>query len=86
MWPFQRKRAEDRAAEERLIADLRTQRAALQEELDHIGPKLRKELRSGKGDKSSTLAKYPKRMVELRIAIDAIDEKIHKLEERSAKG
>jgi len=83
MWPFRRKREQRSAADERLIADLRTQRDALQEELDHIGPKMRSELRSGKGDKSSTLAKYPKRMVELRIAIDQIDERIRTMEERS---
>lgn len=82
MWPFRRKRTAGREARERALRQLRLQREALQIELDHIGPKMRSELRSGKSDRSSTLAKYPKRMVELRIAIDELDEKIRKIEER----
>lgn len=71
-----RKREEERKARERRIAELTLEREDLQTELDHLTSKLNLELKDHPGDRTSTLSRYPRRIVELKIEIDEIDRKI----------
>ena len=76
-----KKREEERRKNEKLRRELLTEREALETELELLEKKLNVELESGDGDRTTTLSRYPRRIVELRIQIDAIDRKLEKIPE-----
>ena len=49
---------------------------ALQTELKHLSEKLNFELSSGDGDRTTTLSRYPRRIIELKIRIDELERKL----------
>ena len=63
----------------RLRKELESEREGLVTELELLEKKLNVELGSDETDRSTTLSRYPKRIVELRIQIDAIDRKLKQL-------
>ena len=76
-----KKREEERRKNEKLRRELLTEREALETELELLEKKLNVELESGDGDRTTTLSRYPRRIVELRIQIDTIDRKLEKIPE-----
>jgi len=74
-----KKREEERRRNEKLRQELVTEREALETELELLEKKLNVELGSSDGDRTTTLSRYPRRIVELRIQIDAIDRKLGKI-------
>ena len=76
-----KKREEERRKNEKLRRELLTEREALETELELLEKKLNVELESGDGDRTTTLSRNPRRIVELRIQIDAIDRKLEKIPE-----
>ena len=74
-----KKREEERRRNELLRRELQQEREALETELELLEKKLNVELESSDGDRTTTLSRYPKRIVELRIRIDAIDRKLSKI-------
>ena len=74
-----KKREEERRKNELLRRELQVEREALETELELLEKKLNVELESGDGDRTTTLSRYPRRIVELRIRIDAIDRKLSKV-------
>ena len=65
----------------RLRQELESEREGLVTELELLEKKLNVELGSDETDRSTTLSRYPKRIVELRIQIDAIDRKLKQLDD-----
>ena len=74
-----KKREEERRKNEQLRRELKVEKEALETELELLEKKLNVELESQDGDRTTTLSRYPRRIVELRIRIDAIDRKIEKI-------
>ena len=75
-----RRRDEQRRVRRRELSELRAEAEALHTELELLTTKLNVELKGGDGDRSSTLSRYPRRIVELKIQIDEIERKIEDLE------
>ena len=77
---FGKKKKQEREREiARLRKELESEREGLVTELELLEKKLNVELGSDETDRSTTLSRYPKRIVELRIQIDAIDRKLKQL-------
>ena len=74
-----KKREEERRKKERVRKELTTEREALETELELLEKKLNVELGSSDGDRTTTLSRYPRRIVELRIQIDAINRKLKQI-------
>ena len=70
---LQRRRAQARR-------ELQSEAEGLRTELELLSEKLNVELKSGDGDRSTTLSRYPRRIVELKIRIDEIERKIAALD------
>lgn len=78
---FGKKREQQKRENERLKQELSTEKEALITELELLEKKLNVELEDKDGDRTTTLSRYPRRIVELRIQIDQIDRKLQALEE-----
>ncbi len=78
---FGKKREQQRRERERLRQELTSEREALFTELELLEKKLNIELEAKDGDRTTTLSRYPKRIVELRIQIDRLERKLKTLEE-----
>ncbi|MGE4620244.1 MAG: hypothetical protein AAEJ04_10605 [Planctomycetota bacterium] len=78
---FGKKREQQRRERERLRQELTSEREALVTELELLEKKLNIELEAKDGDRTTTLSRYPKRIVELRIQIDRLERKLKALEE-----
>ncbi len=78
---FGKKREQQRRERERLHQELTVEREGLVTELELLEKKLNVELEAKDGDRTTTLSRYPRRIVELRIQIDRIDRKLKTLEE-----
>lgn len=78
---FGKKREQQREERERLRQELTVEKEALIIELELLEKKLNFELESKENDRTTTLSRYPRRIVELRIQIDRIERKLKSLEE-----
>jgi len=79
---FGKKKKQEREREiARLRQEMESEREGLVTELELLEKKLNVELGSDETDRSTTLSRYPKRIVELRIQIDAIDRKLKQLDD-----
>ena len=56
--------------------DLKAELEALRTELDLLSSKMNVELKKGDGDRTTTLSRYPRRIVELKIQIDELERKL----------
>ena len=74
-----KRREEERRKNAQMRRELQVEREALETELELLEKKLNVELESAEGDRTTTLSRYSRRIVELRIRIDAIDRKIEKI-------
>ncbi|MEO2243430.1 MAG: hypothetical protein ABGX49_07195, partial [Candidatus Poseidoniia archaeon] len=63
----------------RIRADLESEREGLTVELEMLEKKMNVELGDENMDRTTTRSRYPKRIVELRIQIDAIGRKLDTL-------
>ena len=79
---FGKKREQQRQEKERLQQELAVERDGLKIELELLEKKLNVELGDEDSDRTTTLSRYPRRIVELRIQIDRIDRKLKSLEEK----
>lgn len=77
-----KKRAEDLERVKHRLVELRSERDALRTELAHLTEKLNVQLKDKATDKTTTLSRYPTRIVDLKIQIDELDRKISGLEGR----
>ena len=74
---FGRKRQEDRRHRRaQLRRELQSEAEALRTELALLSEKLNVELKQDDGDRTTTLSRYPRRIVELKIQIDEIERKL----------
>ncbi|MGE3166336.1 MAG: hypothetical protein AB7O52_15625 [Planctomycetota bacterium] len=80
-----KKRVEEQRRWRQHLDELHLEREALHTELAHLAEKMNVQLKDKATDKSTTLARYPHRIVELKIQIDELDRKIKVLEERLAR-
>jgi len=84
LFSFGRKKAEEKAAgeqrQERLRAELESELSSLQVELDALAEKLNIELENDLVDRTTTLSRYPRRIVELKIRIDELERALRKLQ------
>ncbi len=78
---FGKKREQQREERERLRQELTVEKEALSIELELLEKKLNFELESKESDRTTTLSRYPRRIVELRIQIDRIERKLKSMEE-----
>ena len=78
---FGKKREQQRQERERLRQELTVEKEALIIELELLEKKLNFELESKENDRTTTLSRYPRRIVELRIQIDRIERKLKSLDE-----
>ena len=78
---FGKKREQQRQEKEQLRQELTVEKEALITELELLEKKLNFELESKESDRTTTLSRYPRRIVELRIQIDRIERKLKSLEE-----
>jgi len=65
-------------ARRKLTAELE----ALRTELELLSEKLNIELKSDDGDRTTTLSRYPRRIVELKIQIDELERKLSALDRK----
>lgn len=80
---FGKRRREQELRERRkLIETLESEREALCTELDLLTKKLNVELQDQEGDRTTTLSRYPRRIVELKIKIDQLARKLKRLQEQ----
>ncbi len=75
----QRAPRESRGESAQRIRDLESELDGLRTELEHLSEKLNVELRTGDGDRTTTLSRYPRRIVEVKIRIDEIERKLKSL-------
>lgn len=77
MFGFGRKKKQRELLErrERACQELTEEIEALRTELELLSKKLNVELSTGDGDRSTTLSRYPRRIVELKITIDELERK-----------
>ena len=78
---FGKKREQQRQEKERLRQELTAEKEGLIIELKLLENKLNVELESKESDRTTTLSRYPRRIVELRIQIDRIERKLKSLDE-----
>ncbi|MEE2856258.1 MAG: hypothetical protein VX949_02575 [Planctomycetota bacterium] len=78
---FGKKKQQKRQELSRKRADLESEREGLVTELELLEKKLNIGMGSDETDRTTTLSRYPKRIVELRIQIDAIDRKLSAIAE-----
>lgn len=78
---FGKKKQQKRQELSRKRADLESEREGLITELELLEKKLNIGMGSDETDRTTTLSRYPKRIVELRIQIDAIDRKLSAIAE-----
>ncbi|MDE0960707.1 MAG: hypothetical protein OSB09_07995 [Planctomycetota bacterium] len=76
---FGKKKAQQRQGILLICADLESEREGLSIELELLEKKMNVELSDDQMDRTTTRSRYPKRIVELRIQIDAIDRKLKAL-------
>lgn len=76
---FGKKKAQQRQQNSRIRADLESEREGLTVELEMLEKKMNVELGDENMDRTTTRSRYPKRIVELRIQIDAIGRKLDTL-------
>lgn len=77
-----RRREQELRERKKLIEDLKSERDALRTELDLLTKKLNVELQDQDGDRTTTLSRYPRRIVELKIKIDQLTRKLQRLQEQ----
>ena len=78
---FGKKKQQKRQELSRKRAELQSEREGLVTELELLEKKLNVGMGSDETDRTTTLSRYPKRIVELRIQIDAIDRKLSAIAE-----
>ncbi len=78
---FGKKKQQKRQELSRRRAELQSEREGLVTELELLEKKLNVGMGSDETDRTTTLSRYPKRIVELRIQIDAIDRKLSAIAE-----
>ncbi len=78
-----RKRGELKQKRAHARRELTAELEALRTELQLLSEKLNVELKSEDGDRTTTLSRYPRRIVELKIHIDEIERKIAALDRQS---
>ncbi|MEM7164299.1 MAG: hypothetical protein AAF581_02475 [Planctomycetota bacterium] len=77
-----KKNDEERRRRQRRLDDLESERAGLQEELEHLSKKHGVELGASATDKTTSLSRFPKRVVEVKIRLDEIDRSLRVLREQ----
>lgn len=81
MFGFGKKRREAAAQDKaRRVKEMRAEREGLETELELLTRKLNVSLQDKPSDRTTTLSRYPRRIVELKILIDEIDRKLRGLE------
>lgn len=79
---FGKKKKAEIARLQKKVAELLSEREGLEVELQDLSEKLDGGLEERPGDRSTTLSRYPKRIVELKIGIDEIDRKLKAIQAR----
>ena len=77
-----KKKDEERKRRERRLKDLESERASLEEELQYLAEKHGVEMDASATDKTTSLSRFPKRVVEVKIRLDEIDRSLRVLREQ----
>ncbi len=77
-----RKRGELEQKRAHARRELTAELEALRTELELLSEKLNIELKSDDGDRTTTLSRYPRRIVELKIQIDELERKLSALDRK----
>ncbi|HIA27778.1 MAG TPA: hypothetical protein EYN79_06610 [Planctomycetes bacterium] len=75
-----RRREEEQRERKKLVEELESEQEALRTELGLLTKKLNVELQDKSGDRTTTLSRYPRRIVELKIKIDQLGRKLKRLQ------
>lgn len=77
-----KKKSEEQRRRKKRLADLESERASLEEELEYLAEKHGVELGASATDKTTSLSRFPKRVVEVKIRIDEIDRSLKVLRQQ----